>query len=97
MPGPGNSNKPHLNIIPIQRSTALINHLPINPKTYREQPVETTGFHWAVHAVETMDANILAPLLPVKICLDEIDKLGNVPLCRLHIFPSNVSVAPSRP
>ena len=39
--------------------------------------VETTGFHGAGHAVETMYAIIQAPSLPVKIYLDEIDKLGN--------------------
>ena len=39
--------------------------------------VETTGFHGAGHAVETMDAISQAPSLPVKIYLDEIDKLGN--------------------
>ena len=39
--------------------------------------VETTGFHGAVHAVDTIDAIIQAPSLSVKIYLDEIDKLGN--------------------
>ena len=39
--------------------------------------VETTGFHGAGHAVETMGAISQDPLLPVKIYLDEIDKLGN--------------------
>ena len=39
--------------------------------------VETTVFHWAGHAVETMDAISQAPSLPVKIYIDEIDKLGN--------------------
>ena len=39
--------------------------------------VETTGFHGAGHAVETMDEIIQAPSLPVKIYLDEIDTLGN--------------------
>ena len=39
--------------------------------------VETTGFHGAGHAVEKIDAISHAPLLPVKIYLDEIDKLGN--------------------
>ena len=39
--------------------------------------VKTTSFHGDVHAVETMDAIILAPSLPVKIYFDEIDKLEN--------------------
>ena len=39
--------------------------------------VETNGFHRDGHAVETMDAKSQAPSLPVKIYLDEIDKLGN--------------------
>ena len=39
--------------------------------------VETTGFHGSGHAVDTMDAISKAPSLPVKIYLDEIDKLGN--------------------
>ena len=39
--------------------------------------VEITGFYGAGHAVETMDAISQSPLLPVKIYLDEIDKLGN--------------------
>ena len=39
--------------------------------------VETTGFHGAGHSVETMDAISQALLLPVKIYIDEIDKLGN--------------------
>ena len=39
--------------------------------------VETTGFHGADHAVETMDTIIQALPLPVKIYLDEIDKLVN--------------------
>ena len=39
--------------------------------------VETTGLHGAVHAVEKMDAISQAPSLPMKIYLDEIDKLGN--------------------
>ena len=39
--------------------------------------VQTTGLHGAGHAVETMDAISQAPSLPVKIYLDEIDKLGN--------------------
>ena len=38
--------------------------------------VETTGLHGAGHYVETMDAISQALLLPVKIYLDEIDKLG---------------------
>ena len=42
-----------------------------------ELTVETNGLHWAGHAVETMDAISQAPQLPVKIYLDEIDKLGN--------------------
>ena len=39
--------------------------------------VETTGLHGVDHAVETMDTISQAPLLPVKIYLDEIDKSGN--------------------
>ena len=39
--------------------------------------VETDGFHGAGHAVETMDADSKAPSSPVKIYIDEIDKLGN--------------------
>ena len=39
--------------------------------------VESTGFHGDGHAVETIDTNSQAPSLPVKIYLDEIDKLGN--------------------
>ena len=39
--------------------------------------VETTSFHGTGHAVETMDAISQALSLPVKIYLDEIDKLGN--------------------
>ena len=39
--------------------------------------VETSGFHGDSHAVETVDAISQYPLLPVKIYLDEIDKLGN--------------------
>ena len=39
--------------------------------------VETTGLYGAGHAVDTMDAISQALLLPVKIYLDEIDKLGN--------------------
>ena len=39
--------------------------------------VETTGFHEAGHSVETMDTDSEDPLSPVKIYLDEIDKLGN--------------------
>ena len=63
--------------------------------------VETTGFRGAGHAVETMDAYSKDPLSPVKIYLDEIDKLGNYesisPYWCLHIFPSNISVAPNPP
>ena len=63
--------------------------------------VETTGFRGDGHAVETMDATSQALLLPVKINLDEIDKLGNyesiLPYWRLHILPSNVNVSPNRP
>ena len=39
--------------------------------------VETTGLHGAGHTVETMAAINQVPPLPVKIYLDEIDKLGN--------------------
>ena len=50
----------------------------IKKKTRRKlMIVETTGFHGSGHVVETMDAIIQAPSLPVKIYLDEIDKLGN--------------------
>ena len=45
--------------------------------------VDTTGFHGASHAVETMDAISQAPSLPVKIYLDEIDQLGDYE----YIFP----------
>ena len=45
--------------------------------------VETTGLNGAGHAVETMDAISQALSLPVKIYLDEIDKLGNYE----YIFP----------
>ena len=41
------------------------------------EAVETTGLHGAGRAVERMDAISQAPLLTVKIYLDEIDKLGN--------------------
>ena len=39
--------------------------------------VDTTDFCGAGHAVETMDSISQAPSLPVKIYLDEIDKLRN--------------------
>ena len=39
--------------------------------------VETAGFHRDGHTVETMDADREAQSSPVKIYLDEIDKLGN--------------------
>ena len=39
--------------------------------------IETTSFPGAGHAVEKMDADSEAPSSPVKIHLDEIDKLGN--------------------
>ena len=38
---------------------------------------ETTVLYGTGHAVETMDAIRQSPLVPVKIYLDEIDKLGN--------------------
>ena len=38
---------------------------------------KTTGFYGSGNVVETMDSISQAPLLPVKIYLDEIDKLGN--------------------
>ena len=39
--------------------------------------VETTGFHGAGHAIETMDSISQALSLPVKTYLNKIDKLGN--------------------
>ena len=39
--------------------------------------VEITSFRGGGHAVDTMDADSEASLSPVKIYLDEIDKLGN--------------------
>ena len=39
--------------------------------------VETTGFHGAGHAVETMDVMSQALSLLEKIYLDEIDEVGN--------------------
>ena len=39
--------------------------------------VETTGLHGAGHNVEKMDAIRQALSLPVKIYLDEINKLGD--------------------
>ena len=58
--------------------------------------VETTGFHGAGHAIETMGAISQDPSLPVKIYLDEIDKLGNyesiLTKWRLYIFPRDVIV-----
>ena len=39
--------------------------------------IETTGLNGDGHAVEKMDTIIQAPSLPVKIYLDELDKLGN--------------------
>ena len=39
--------------------------------------IETTSLHGSGHAFEKMDTIIQSLLLPVKIYLDEIDKLGN--------------------
>ena len=39
--------------------------------------IETTGLHGVGYAVETMDVISQALLLPVKIYIDEIGKLGN--------------------
>ena len=55
-------------------------HFPGNPTRSMGNSliyVETTGFHWAGHAVYKMDADSKSPSSPVKIYLYETDKLGN--------------------
>ena len=49
----------------------------MGPHPKNGEGVETTGLHGASHAVDTMDAISQSPSLPVKIYLDEIDKLVN--------------------
>ena len=65
----------HFNLIKI--SLSLPDTLPTQLNVLVTTFVERNVLQGSVHAVETMDTISQVPSLPVKIYLDEIDKLGN--------------------